>query len=247
LRGAQSAADLRHKLALLDIEAQHRLALYRSHFNPNQPRVPAGHPDGGQWTSAGSGGVDVRGFDEHGISIVGPLVGSVQSDASPDPTNAGSQYAQNGPNPSGPDPAIERTKSTLFDILVAVNASVAATVAKLPNPISARLYGVLVHAEFARVVRARNLPGIGSKGVEQSFDMDGLTHYGADGSIRTDVILRNERQQIIAVFDVKTGNATMGPPREAKIRSYTKVGPDVPMFILRAIRPDPKVNGPERK
>src|SRR6266508_514177 len=23
------------------------------HYNPNQPRVPAGHPDGGQWTSEG--------------------------------------------------------------------------------------------------------------------------------------------------------------------------------------------------
>jgi hypothetical protein len=55
LRAAHSAALLSHKLALLNIEAQHRLALYNSHFNPNQPRVPAGHPDGGQWTSAGGG------------------------------------------------------------------------------------------------------------------------------------------------------------------------------------------------
>jgi hypothetical protein len=41
---------------LLDIEAKHRTAWHRSHFNPNQPRVPAGNPDGGQWTSAGGGG-----------------------------------------------------------------------------------------------------------------------------------------------------------------------------------------------
>jgi hypothetical protein len=52
-RAAHSAALLSHRLALLNIEAQHRLGLYRSHFNPNQPRVPAGHPDGGQWTSGG--------------------------------------------------------------------------------------------------------------------------------------------------------------------------------------------------
>src|SRR5262245_33034143 len=55
LRDAHNAALLPHKLALLNIEAQHRLALYRSHFNPDQPRVPAGHPDGGQWTSTGAG------------------------------------------------------------------------------------------------------------------------------------------------------------------------------------------------
>jgi hypothetical protein len=55
LRGARDAALFSHKLALLDAEAKHRLALYHSHFNPNQPRVPAGHPDGGQWTSEGGG------------------------------------------------------------------------------------------------------------------------------------------------------------------------------------------------
>jgi hypothetical protein len=58
LQSARSAAELRHRLVMLDIEAQHRLAWYHawyhSHYNPNQPRVPAGHPDGGQWTSEGS-------------------------------------------------------------------------------------------------------------------------------------------------------------------------------------------------
>lgn len=28
-----------------------RIGLAFRAFNPNQPRVPAGHPDGGQWTS----------------------------------------------------------------------------------------------------------------------------------------------------------------------------------------------------
>jgi hypothetical protein len=54
LLDAKSAAPLRHKLALMDITAQH-IAGHRSHFNPNRPRVPAGNPDGGQWTSAGGG------------------------------------------------------------------------------------------------------------------------------------------------------------------------------------------------
>src|SRR5262245_65566318 len=58
LLDAKSAATLRHKLALMDITAQH-IAGHRSHFNPDQPRVPAGNPDGGQWTSA-SGGTGSR-------------------------------------------------------------------------------------------------------------------------------------------------------------------------------------------
>jgi hypothetical protein len=63
---------------MIDIEGAHRLALHRSHFNQDQPRVPAGHPDGGQWTSGG-GGNDLR----------------VISDAPPDNDwKPGAQYAQ---------------------------------------------------------------------------------------------------------------------------------------------------------
>jgi hypothetical protein len=55
LQGANEAIALPHRLRLIDLEARHRLAQYRSHYNPNQPRVPAGNPDGGQWTAAGGG------------------------------------------------------------------------------------------------------------------------------------------------------------------------------------------------
>ena len=54
LLDAQRARGLVHRLALIDAEAQHRLAQHRSHFNPNQPRVPAGNSDGGQWTRTGA-------------------------------------------------------------------------------------------------------------------------------------------------------------------------------------------------
>src|SRR5262245_60526689 len=54
LLDAQGARGLVHRLALIDAEAQHRLAQHRSHFNPNQPPVPAGNPDGGQWTPTGA-------------------------------------------------------------------------------------------------------------------------------------------------------------------------------------------------
>jgi hypothetical protein len=59
LSGSQAA--LRHALAFRHMEALRRIALRHSHFDPNQPRVPAGHPDGGQWTTAaGPGGNDAR-------------------------------------------------------------------------------------------------------------------------------------------------------------------------------------------
>ena len=40
------------------VEAKHaQLArAFKAGFNPNQPRVPAGNPDGGEWTGSGGGG-----------------------------------------------------------------------------------------------------------------------------------------------------------------------------------------------
>ena len=91
LRGAHDAALLGHRLAMLNIEAKHRLAQYHSHFNPNQPRVPAGHPDGGQWTSTGA--------------TTGTRTSQVLSDITPDNDwKPGAQYANNsrGGRGSGP-------------------------------------------------------------------------------------------------------------------------------------------------
>jgi hypothetical protein len=45
---------------MINIEGAHRLGWHQSHFNQEQPRVPAGHPDGGQWTNGGGGGTDSR-------------------------------------------------------------------------------------------------------------------------------------------------------------------------------------------
>lgn len=58
-------------------------------YNPNQPRVPAGNPDGGQWTYGGGGRSsssldDRRGRDDP----------RVLSDADPEVVKPGQQYAQ---------------------------------------------------------------------------------------------------------------------------------------------------------
>lgn len=47
----------RYAFAVVQLEVR-RLRLFRAfkRFNPTQPRVPAGSPDGGRWTSGGGGG-----------------------------------------------------------------------------------------------------------------------------------------------------------------------------------------------
>lgn len=63
-----------------------------SHYDPNQPRVPAGHPDGGQWTRVGGASASNR---------------EVVSDAVPDNEwIPGAQYATNRSG-RGPRPPME--------------------------------------------------------------------------------------------------------------------------------------------
>jgi hypothetical protein len=61
----------------------------KTNFNPNQPRVPAGSRDGGQWTSVEGGGADRQGSNDPRIL----------SDAAPDEEwQPGAQYASNRPS-----------------------------------------------------------------------------------------------------------------------------------------------------
>jgi hypothetical protein len=69
--------------------------------------------------------------------------------------------------------------------------------------------------------------------VEQSFDAEGEARYG---SIRTDVTLRNEERNIIAIYDLKTGNATLRPSRAEVLRARTGAASDVPVIELHSIR-----------
>lgn len=94
LRLKSQIAALRFQRALI----LHMMALQRAtKFNPDQPRVPAGNPDGGQWTSGGGG----EGINDS----------RVISDETPDNLKPGAQYAElkrpgighNNPPPDVPE------------------------------------------------------------------------------------------------------------------------------------------------
>jgi hypothetical protein len=59
-------ARLRQKLDLIEGRLNFIATARRSGFDPNQPRVPAGNPDGGQWTSYGGGTERIRLADAGG-------------------------------------------------------------------------------------------------------------------------------------------------------------------------------------
>jgi hypothetical protein len=76
---AEAEARARLRWMLKDLKVELMLARLRRKYSPDQPRVPAGHRDGGQWARGGGAGRnDPR----------------VVSDATPDPVRPGAQYAQ---------------------------------------------------------------------------------------------------------------------------------------------------------
>jgi hypothetical protein len=223
----QELLKLKSDLLWLRLELKLRQLLREAKYSPDQPRVPAGHPEGGQWTT--DGGSDAR------TAVVAQNLDSsriVVSDESPSGIRTWAQYAETS-DKNADEIAVARRTNDLHNVLTQVSGFVA----RRPGS-SAREYGVDVHTAFARTLRALNLPGIS---VEQSFDPEGEVRYGKDGSIRTDVIQRNSSGNIIAIYDLKTGDAIIRPSRAAELRAMTRAGPDVPVIELHSVR------GPRRR
>lgn len=101
---------------------------------------------------------------------------------------------------------------------------------------SGALYGIRVHSAFAEALRTSGLAWLDT----ETTWFGGLStfEYGLEGSIRTDVIMRahDDAGPVIAVWDVKTGNATLGPSRVEDIRRQVGVGPSVPVIELNVRR-----------
>lgn len=126
--------------------------------------------------------------------------------------------------------SIDETSDSLSDIL----ASVMNGLEYLPS-MSASAYGTFVHRLFGVAVRLRSLPGVGD--IEQTFSLDDADpDYGMAGSIRTDVTLRNIQGDIIAIYDVKTGDTPLSRARADELRLKTKASPNTPVFELNVVR-----------
>jgi hypothetical protein len=93
--GLDHGASPRAVFEALRLDAQYIDALEKR-YNPAQPRVPAGHPDGGQWTSGDWGSAGTASSHQAASEQ------QVLSDATPDnPWKPGAQYAANEPPPPG--------------------------------------------------------------------------------------------------------------------------------------------------
>lgn len=75
------------------------------------------------------------------------------------------------------------------------------------------------------------IQGVGPSDVEASFQLP-PGYDDAKESVKPDVVLRNYAGDIIAIYDVKTGDESVEPWRERELRAATGVGPDVPIIVL---------------
>ncbi|MCJ2110338.1 hypothetical protein MKK64_03825 [Methylobacterium sp. E-025] len=134
---------------------------------------------------------------------------------------------------------IEKTGNARIDAKTELLVDVVKEAISISGDVRVPAYGVRLHAATARLIRNLDIPGIGRHGVEQSFSLGDSVGYGLEGSVRTDVVLRDGRTSsapILAVWDFKTGNARLTPARVREIREGLGVGSDVPVIEIHVRR-----------
>jgi RHS repeat-associated protein len=113
---------------------------------------------------------------------------------------------------------------TLADDLAAAATRAQNTV----GPGSGAAYGTRVHMAFRNEVRALGTPDVQA---EVSFLNGRVVDYGTPGSVRLDAVEFGANGQVLNVFDLKTGSATLTPQRILQIQQ--QVGSPVPVNLLR--------------
>lgn len=214
-------------------------ARFKANFNPNQPRVLAGQREGGQWTDDGGAG---SGAARSTTGGGGPRRVVVSGHSLPQ--RAGGRAAILAASPlSGPPNSIVSIDysraltgiSNIDDVTKSLSEALSKSMQDvnfLPEW-TPQVYGTAVHVDFGVRVRLQEIPGVE---VEQSFFDRDRVDYGDPGSIRTDVILRNEVGDIQAIYDVKTGGAVLTQTRVKEIRDQTGAGSEVPIIELQVNR-----------
>jgi hypothetical protein len=127
-------------------------------FNPNQPRVPAGNPDGGQWTSGGNGSEEFVTSEGDGRAVyiaVGAASGDGDAD-NPEFLRVASTVAIDYSRALTGISTIDQTTKALSETLARVMNAMDFIPKQTPQA-----YGTAVHLAFGTLVRFQGLPGIG--------------------------------------------------------------------------------------
>jgi hypothetical protein len=91
------------------------------------------------------------------------------------------------------------------------------------GPGSGARYGTAMHSEFANLVEANT-----NLATEISYKGGEVVPYGTPGSIRANVV-EGPLDAPTAIYDLKTGNATLTPSRINQIQNEIPGGSNVPV------------------
>jgi hypothetical protein len=231
------------------VKAGLRAALKK--YSPDQPRVPAGNPDGGQWTNESKAGSETPSVSVSS-PVAGPTDASVDAEASiserptqyaaletgpvTDETGAVSPNHRQGVRYAGTAVEIDASALTGIDNIDETTRRLAKILARSVDEVGhvagAPWYGTAVHMEFAFNVFFEGIRGISPVDIEPSFSLP-PGYPSAKTTVRPDVVLRNDIGDIIAIYDVKTGDEGLRRARRAELRAATGVDRTVPIIELR--------------
>jgi hypothetical protein len=155
-------ARVRFELLLIKYGRQ----AHRIKFNPNQPRVPAGQSEGGQWTTSVGSDASASSQNTRRVDVSARPFGT--------PVNAAKPEIQ--PIASRKIVTLDYSRaltgiSTIDNATKTLSESLAQTMERVDfiPEWTPQVYETAVHVDFAARVRLQGIPGISPEDVEQSF------------------------------------------------------------------------------
>jgi hypothetical protein len=233
-------------------------------YDPNQPRVSAGHSDGGQWTSLGSSGAGSGRIDageqplvqqaridrlirpvQRGIEAALALFAALSARNTPDRRavlefNArefrlGESGDLGRPNVSLLNrDQVRNACPRLGEVQDRTNRATAFVRAS-GGIMSPQQFGTAVHTNLKRQIDRLNDRNFRA---EVSYLKNQIENYGKKDSIRIDV-LEKLGNGTVCVYDIKTGRSGLSPTRMVEIvKNVFGAFPEAHRIIVSEVRPN---------
>jgi hypothetical protein len=231
----------------------------RGHYDPTQPRVPAGNSDGGQWTDADAGdrplvqrarvdrllGLALRPAQkglEAALALFTALSARnmpgrqaiIEFNAREFRTDAQGERVQANVDRLNRDQVNEACPR--FGEVQSRTDHADQAVSRGGGIMSRQQFGTFVHTHLKRQIESLHDPNFRAE-VSRLKGQENDVRHGKRGSIRIDVI-ENAGGGTVCVYDIKTGASGLSPARMAEIAHVAfKHFPNTQRIIVTEVRP----------
>lgn len=230
-------ARLKYQLlgSKFELQLRKRSISRKAGFDPNQPR-----DEFGMWSDGGGGAPSDETSSDNEVF-------AVFADLASFPLATRLAQTLGGVSSDGSEAALQTVGARIaYSNAVTGDERIDSTTEKLTNTLKSvmdvfefipydtpRAYGTAVHSAFGAAVSAQRLEGVE---VEFSYMKNSKVPYGKEGSVRADVALRSIGDEVIAIYDLKTGGAAVSSSRANELRSHFSASRYVPVIELHILR-----------